>query len=62
MPNKVKTRPTQRIGQRHHITRNLGVRAKVFALDRSRRLPRGHNDGNSIMERLSRTLSSRGPR
>jgi len=44
------------------ITRNLGVRAKVFALDRSRRLPRGHNDGNSIMERLSRTLSSRGPR
>ncbi len=44
------------------ITRNLGIRAKVFALDRARRLPRGGNDGNSIMERLSRTLSSRGPR
>jgi len=44
------------------ITRNLGIRAKVFALDRLRRVPRGVSDGNSIMDRLSRTLSSRGPR
>ncbi len=38
------------------ITRNFGIRAKVFALDRSRRQPRGPG-GNSIMDRLSRTLS-----
>lgn len=38
------------------ITRNLGIRAKVFALDRARRIPRAAG-GNSIMDRLSRTLS-----
>lgn len=38
------------------ITRNLGIRAKVFALDRARRTPRAAG-GNSIMDRLSRTLS-----
>ena len=38
------------------ITRNLGIRAKVFALDRARRTPRAVG-GNSIMDRLSRTLS-----
>ena len=38
------------------ITRNLAIRAKVFSLDRHRRSPRGPNS-NSIMERLSRTLS-----
>lgn len=38
------------------ITRNLGIRAKVFALDRNRRSPRPAS-GNSIMDRLSRTLS-----
>lgn len=35
------------------ITRNLGIRAKVFALDRQRRSA----PSNSIMDRLSRTLS-----
>ncbi len=38
------------------ITRNLGIRAKVFALDRLRRTPRVQ-PSNSIMDRLSRTLS-----
>ena len=38
------------------ITRNLGIRAKVFALDRQRRTPRP-DSSNSIMDRLSRTLS-----
>lgn len=38
------------------ITRNHGVRAKVFALDRARRTPR-QVESHSIMERLSRTLS-----
>lgn len=38
------------------ITRSYGIRAKVFALDRARRLPRAA-PRNSIMERLSRTLS-----
>lgn len=38
------------------ITRNLGIRAKVFALDRHRRLPR-QPVSNSVMDRLSRTLS-----
>ena len=36
------------------ITRAFGIRAKVFALDRARRLPRG-TVRNSVMERLSRT-------
>lgn len=36
------------------ITRAFGVRAKVFALDRARRLPRGMAR-NSVMDRLSRT-------
>lgn len=40
------------------ITRNYGIRAKVFALDRLRRSPRS-SDYNSIMDRLSRTLSSK---
>jgi hypothetical protein len=40
------------------ITRNFGVRAKVFALDRARRQPRpSGGNSHSIMERLSRTLS-----
>ena len=39
------------------ITRNLGIRAKVFALDRQRRSPRAPSDNNTIMDRLSRTLS-----
>ena len=38
------------------ITRNLGIRAKVFALDRERRTPR-QTASNSVMDRLSRTLS-----
>jgi len=38
------------------ITRNLGIRAKVFALDRQRRSA----PSNSIMDRLSRTLSKSG--
>lgn len=38
------------------ITRNLGIRAKVFALDRQYRLPRTPAS-HSIMDRLSRTLS-----
>ncbi len=38
------------------ITRNYGMRAKVFALDRARRTPRVAV-GNSIMDRLSRTLN-----
>lgn len=38
------------------ITRAFGIRAKVFALDRLRRLPRG-TMRNSVMERLSRTQS-----
>lgn len=38
------------------ITRNLGIRAKVFALDRQRRTPR-QTASNSVMDRLSRTLS-----
>ena len=40
------------------ITRNFGIRAKVFALDRARRQPRASSgNSHSIMERLSRTLS-----
>lgn len=38
------------------ITRNLGIRAKVFALDRLRRTPR-QVASHSVMDRLSRTLS-----
>ena len=38
------------------ITRNLGIRAKVFALDRQHRNPRTPTS-HSIMDRLSRTLS-----
>jgi hypothetical protein len=38
------------------ITRNLGLRAKVFALDRARRAQRPLEDGG-ILDRLSRTLS-----
>lgn len=36
------------------ITRAFGIRAKIFTLDRMRRLPRGATR-NSVMERLSRT-------
>lgn len=38
------------------ITRNYGVRAKVFALDRASRSTRAQ-DNNTIMDRLSRTFS-----
>lgn len=38
------------------ITRNLGIRAKVFALDRLRRSPHAAG-GNSIITRVSRTVS-----
>ncbi|MES2682039.1 MAG: hypothetical protein V4650_00830 [Pseudomonadota bacterium] len=38
------------------ITRNLGIRAKVFALDRQRRTPRSATGNSTIMDRLSRTL------
>ena len=40
------------------ITRNFGIRAKVFALDRARRQPRASSgNSHSIKELLARTLS-----